>query len=125
MVVQDHLPIFAANGFEFAIDEMGPAGNRVRLTAKPSSKDTEFGVQGASQRGDAVVVPDRPPVRVDVHEMIALLRHSPGKMCRPSRITAMFASRACRKSVMIGSALSTQEMTRVRDCTSVWFAGEL
>lgn len=30
--------------------------------------------------------------------------------CRPSRIRAMFASRACRKSVMIGSALNLSKM---------------
>lgn len=42
-----------------------------------------------------------------------MLQDAPeGTMCRPSRIRAMFASRACRKSVMIGTSLkkSTMEM---------------
>lgn len=36
-----------------------------------------------------------------------------GVMCRPSRVRMMFASRACRKSVMIGTALSYTEMKKV------------
>ena len=38
-------------------------------------------------------------------------------MVRPSRVTAMFASRACRSSIMIGTALSRPEMRRVSDGT--------
>lgn len=34
----------------------------------------------------------------------------PGSVCRPSRIRDMFASRACRKSVMIGMALKRATM---------------
>lgn len=34
-------------------------------------------------------------------------------VCRPTRIRTMLASRACRKSVMIGSALSKQDMQRL------------
>lgn len=36
-------------------------------------------------------------------------------MCRPSRVRAMFASRACRKSVMIGTALGKTDMRRLID----------
>ena len=36
-----------------------------------------------------------------------------GEMCRPSRISAMFASRACRSSIMIGRSLSQSEMKKV------------
>ena len=36
-----------------------------------------------------------------------------GVMCRPSRVRAMFASRACRKSIMIGTALNHQQMKKV------------
>ncbi|KAK9891927.1 hypothetical protein WA026_017411 [Henosepilachna vigintioctopunctata] len=34
-------------------------------------------------------------------------------MCRPSRLRAMFASRACRKSVMIGKSLSNKDMKQL------------
>ena len=32
---------------------------------------------------------------------------------RPSRVRAMFASRACRKSVMVGDPLTTAQMTKL------------
>ena len=34
-------------------------------------------------------------------------------MCRPSRVRLMFASRACRKSIMVGTALKKSEMKKV------------
>src|SRR6218665_2950782 len=39
-------------------------------------------------------------------------------MCRPSRIRQMLASRACRSSVMIGTALTKTDMKKVniRNC---------
>nr|XP_037851379.1 mismatch repair endonuclease PMS2-like isoform X2 [Chlorocebus sabaeus] len=49
----------------------------------------------------------------DIDELIFLLSDSPGVMCRPSRVKQMFASRACRKSVMIGTALNTSEMKKL------------
>lgn len=36
-------------------------------------------------------------------------------MCRPSRVTQMFASRACRKSVMIGKSLTDSDMRKLID----------
>jgi len=60
----------------------------VRLLGKPHSKRWEFGKE-------------------DIDELIFMLQDAPeGTICRPSRVRAMFASRACRKSVMIGTALS-------------------
>ncbi|KAM7345807.1 mismatch repair endonuclease PMS2 isoform 2-T2 [Cochliomyia hominivorax] len=94
IVLIDHLPIFEKNGFKFDIDNNAPATRKIRLLGKPFSKNWEFGKE-------------------DIDELIFMLQDAPeGTMCRPSRIRAMFASRACRKSVMIGKALkkSTMEM---------------
>ncbi|GBC00732.1 hypothetical protein RclHR1_03960006 [Rhizophagus clarus] len=49
----------------------------------------------------------------DLEELIFLLSERPGEMVRCSHIRNMFASRACRKSVMIGDALSRQQMERI------------
>jgi DNA mismatch repair protein PMS2 len=49
----------------------------------------------------------------DVLEMLFLLKNNPDLPCRPSKIQKMFASRACRKSVMFGDALSDKEMKRI------------
>jgi len=50
---------------------------------------------------------------LDVHEMIEQLKEQPGKMVRLSRVSAMFASRACRKAVMIGTSLNKDQMKKV------------
>lgn len=69
-----------------------PPTKKVRLLCKPFSKNWEFG-------------------REDIDELIFMLQDAPeGSMFRPSRIRAMFASRACRKSVMIGQALKKSTM---------------
>ncbi|KAH8392727.1 hypothetical protein KR215_003193, partial [Drosophila sulfurigaster] len=88
MVLLDHLPAFEKNGFRFEINNEAPATKKVRLLGKPFSKNWEFGKE-------------------DIDELIFMLQDAPeGTICRPSRIRAMFASRACRKSVMIGKALN-------------------
>jgi len=51
--------------------------------------------------------------RVDVHELCNMLQEHPGVMCRPPKVSAMFASRACRSAVMVGTALSVSEMQKV------------
>ena len=112
LTVLDHLDVFAMNGFEFQVDEQASLTvlhfcpvpyciwlqaerrHKLHLKSVPFSKNTQFGVQ-------------------DVHELIALLNDNPGILCRPSRINAMFASRACRMSVMIGTVLDNAKMTRL------------
>ena len=87
----DNLEIFRKNGYEFLVRDEQPIGRRVSLTTMPVSRGWEFG-------------------RGDVEELIFMLSDSPGTMCRPSRVRTMFASRACRKSIMIGTALTPKHM---------------
>ncbi|XP_042870177.1 mismatch repair endonuclease PMS2-like [Penaeus japonicus] len=93
-VLLDNLEIFLKNGFEFKIDEEKPMGQRVSLISMPHSKGWEFG-------------------RDDIDELIFMLSDAPGVMCRPTRVRAMFASRACRKSIMIGTALTKAQMQKL------------
>ncbi|KAJ8363841.1 hypothetical protein SKAU_G00126720 [Synaphobranchus kaupii] len=93
-VLIENLEIFQKNGFEFIIDEEAQVMERVKLVSLPTSKNWTFGPS-------------------DIEEMIFMLSDSPGVMCRPSRVRQMFASRACRKSVMIGTALNTSEMKKL------------
>ncbi|XP_017561050.1 mismatch repair endonuclease PMS2 [Pygocentrus nattereri] len=90
----ENLEIFKKNGFDFLIDEDAPVMERVKLVSLPTSKNWTFGP-------------------ADIEELIFMLSDSPGVMCRPSRVRQMFASRACRKSVMIGTALNTSEMKKL------------
>ncbi|XP_064529127.1 mismatch repair endonuclease PMS2 isoform X3 [Pseudopipra pipra] len=93
-VLIENLEIFKKNGFDFVIDENAPVTQRVKLVSLPTSKNWIFGPQ-------------------DIDELIFMLSDCPGVMCRPSRVRQMFASRACRKSVMIGTALNVQEMRKL------------
>ncbi|XP_074649562.1 mismatch repair endonuclease PMS2-like [Tubulanus polymorphus] len=93
-IVIDNLDIFRKNGFEFQINEAAPSTEKVRLVSAPVLKNYHFGKE-------------------DVDEMIFMLSYSPGAMCRPSRVRQIFASKACRKSIMIGTALTKPEMKKL------------
>ncbi|CAI9535520.1 unnamed protein product [Staurois parvus] len=93
-ILTDNVEIFKKNGFDFTFDEDAPVMERVKLVSLPTSKNWTFGQQ-------------------DIEELIFMLSDSPGVMCRPSRVRQMFASRACRKSVMIGTALNLHEMKKL------------
>uniref|UniRef100_A0A672PCL4 Mismatch repair endonuclease PMS2 n=1 Tax=Sinocyclocheilus grahami TaxID=75366 RepID=A0A672PCL4_SINGR len=93
-VLMENLEIFRKNGFDLLIDEDAQVMERVKLVSLPTSKNWTFGPS-------------------DIEELIFMLSDSPGIMCRPSRVRQMFASRACRKSVMVGTALNTSEMKKL------------
>ncbi|XP_051530578.1 mismatch repair endonuclease PMS2 [Myxocyprinus asiaticus] len=93
-VLIENLEIFRKNGFDFLIDEDAQVMERVKLVSLPTSKNWTFGPN-------------------DIEELIFMLGDSPGIMCRPSRVRQMFASRACRKSVMVGTALNASEMKKL------------
>ena len=94
LTILEALPVFAANGFSFKVDEAAPAGRRIALVAVPFSKSTRFGEQ-------------------DVHELASILADRPGRMARLPRIRAMFASRACRSAIMIGRPLALKAMGKL------------
>ncbi|KAJ6646838.1 Mismatch repair endonuclease PMS2 [Pseudolycoriella hygida] len=94
MVLIDNLEVFERNGFKFQINESAQPTKKIQLIGKPMSNRWEFGKE-------------------DIDELIFLLQESPNTVLRPSKISAMLASRACRKSVMIGMSLSTSDMQRL------------
>ncbi len=96
LVAIEHQDTLLANGFEISVSESGLPGTRVKLVAQPISKGTVFGVK-------------------DLEELLYLLRDTSAgseaaKGIRCSKARSMFASRACRKSVMIGTALKKHKM---------------
>jgi len=93
MTIVDHLPIFEKNGFRFLVDHGAAPTQRLRLSALPFSKGTQFNED-------------------DVHELASLLMETPGRMVRLPKARAMFASRACRSSIMIGTDLKHEVMVR-------------
>ncbi|XP_061455638.1 mismatch repair endonuclease PMS2 [Rhineura floridana] len=93
-ILMENMDIFRRNGFDFVVNEDAPVTQRVKLISLPTTKNWIFGPQ-------------------DIEELIFMLSDSPGVMCRPSRVRQMFASRACRKSVMVGTALNVNEMKKL------------
>jgi len=113
VIILEHLPTFKQNGFSFLVDpEAGPM-QRVKLLSLPYSKGVQFGLE-------------------DIHELASLLGDSSfgfggaggegggeeggkeggqgGPSVRLPKIRAMFASRACRMSIMIGKALTKPQV---------------
>ncbi|EYB34423.1 hypothetical protein FG05_01929 [Fusarium graminearum] len=95
-IILQNIPAIEANGFKVHVDMSGdePVGSRCEVLALPMSREVTFSL-------------------ADFEELIALLgeessesKHIP----RPSKVRKMFASRACRSSVMIGKALTHGQM---------------
>ncbi|EIW57082.1 DNA mismatch repair protein MutL [Trametes versicolor FP-101664 SS1] len=95
LVALENVDVLRQNGFELAVCEDRPPGQRVQLEARPISKSTVFDTK-------------------DLEELLHLLQDCPaGQMVRCSKARAMFAMRACRMSIMIGTPLSRRQMTSV------------
>ncbi|CAG8644829.1 32401_t:CDS:10 [Gigaspora margarita] len=94
LVAIDNIDILKANGFELEVDLEAQTTKKLKLISQPMSKDIIFGVE-------------------DLEELIFLLTERPGEMIRCSKVRKMFASRACRKSIMVGDALSYQQMEKI------------
>ncbi|BGP49437.1 ATP-binding mismatch repair protein [Rhodotorula kratochvilovae] len=95
LTAMEHVDLLRVNGYDVLVDEDADVGERVKLIAQPVSKDTVF---------DAG----------DFEELVDLIGSRSGnEVVRPSKARRMFASRACRKSVMIGKALNVKQMTQI------------
>ncbi|KAL3998980.1 DNA mismatch repair protein MutL family protein [Acanthocheilonema viteae] len=93
-ILRDNVDIFNYNGFEFRFDDEELVGKRALLTAVPVLQSWQFSIS-------------------DIDEMLSVLCDFPGMMYRPAKLRKLFASRACRKSVMIGSALTMTQMEKI------------
>ncbi|GAA6017569.1 hypothetical protein JCM8202_000336 [Rhodotorula sphaerocarpa] len=95
ITAMEHTDTLRLNGFEVAIDENADVGERVKLTAQPVSRETVFDIG-------------------DLEELVELIATGSGsEVVRPTKARRMFASRACRKSVMIGRALNHNQMATI------------
>lgn len=98
-ILIEHQKTFEDNGFFFKIDSEGESGHRVQLTGIPVSGHWQFGQD-------------------DIEELIFLIReggieNQKNSTFRPSRVRQMLASKACRKAVMIGTALNNNDMHKL------------
>ena len=115
ILVHENMETLRQNGFD--IDTEGSSTSdsgrrRLRLVAQPVSKSTVFDVKGRPSRILSCGTTDWE--NEDLEELLDLLRDcQQGQMVRCSKARAMFAMRACRKSVMVGMPLKMQQMTSV------------
>jgi len=93
-LLRDNLAVFRANGFDFSVNENETEENEIALTSVPDIHDTQFDKE-------------------DVDEILAHLTEFPGMMYRPQKLRNVFASKACRMSVMAGTAISEQQMEQI------------
>ncbi|PUU72318.1 hypothetical protein B9Z19DRAFT_1010926 [Tuber borchii] len=95
IIVMDYIDTFKKNGFVIEVDPDAPVGEKCKLVSLPMSKETVFGLD-------------------DLEELIHLISEDPGNSAvRCSKVRKMFAMRACRKSVMVGRALTEKGMEKL------------
>lgn len=116
LLAVENIDVLRQNGFELEVSEERAPGQRVKLAAQAISKSTVFDVKG--ERKPFSRVPARRcsmQAPADLEELLHLMQDRPaGQMVRCSKARAMFAMRACRKSIMIGTPLNRRQMTLVR-----------
>lgn len=115
IVAMENIDILNANGFDVHVDETKPAGRgeRISLLAIPVSKETVFDFKGTRPFFSSSLLKDH---MTDLEQLLQLLSDDSrpsGQMVRCMKARAMFASRACRKSVMIGKTLTKSQMSQV------------
>ena len=135
--VLDNMDIFEANGFKFSFDDQAPIRHRLSLTSLPHSgahegrKAVQFGpsdvstlcsilTEGSSYDAgsggtgtDGSGMYGNNAVRRHAGASGSTSDRSDRLLARLPKAIAMFASRACRTSIMIGTALSHKEMSSI------------
>ncbi|KAJ8611139.1 hypothetical protein CTAYLR_003549 [Chrysophaeum taylorii] len=94
LIVLDRPDAFEANGFRLRVDENASVGRRVEVTAVPVAKGITFGAS-------------------DARELATLLAEASPEDNAPRlpKLHTVFASKACRSAVMIGTDLDAPRMT--------------
>jgi DNA mismatch repair protein PMS2 len=120
ITAMENLAVLQSNGFEISVDEDATVGRRLHLIAQPESKGTVFDMQGVSGFAPRNPCEAEAKTVADLEELLSLMHDQPpGHMVRCSKARNMFASRACRKSIMIGKALTNGQMTGVSNTARV------
>eukprot|EP01041_Mallomonas_annulata_P002270 gene2270-4419_t len=117
MVIEDNKNAFTQNGFKLRINESSPVGRRVELLAVPFSKGVQFGREDVFELASMIANGESGSRLMLVNENISNSSSSnnTGGSCYPRlpKLVNMFASRACRSAIMIGTGLNSHEMNRI------------
>lgn len=101
------------NGFVVAVDQSGdtPVGQRCRVLSLPMSREVTFGLSDLEEL--ISLLGESPPAVSVTSTDISGQRQRPRHIPRPSKIRKLFATRACRCSVMIGKTLQKRQMEKL------------
>jgi len=125
VIVREHIDIFHANGFDFQFekaheDDVEDDGNRssgqsrILITRLPQSKNVSFSSHDIAQLCELIrespYTCSRKPTQV---ENESASKKKMMKIPRIPRLDAIYASRACRAAVMIGTALHKQKLKQI------------
>lgn len=136
-IIMNNLDIFAANGFQFSIDDSETPGDRIRVTTLPIYQSVQFSlkdihdlaslidsIDGIFSDGgggkDETSHSSENPIPNLVIKNCKVMLSADGRLnarkliCLP-RLLSVLASKACRSSVMIGTHLKYQEMRHIVD----------
>ena len=122
--------IFAANGFQLNIDENSPPGRKIKVLTLPYSKTVQFDHNDIHDLASLIESVDHlnrggnfnladscsesiPNLVIKNCNLIG--REKASQTIKLPKLVSILASRACRSSIMIGSALSTAEMRSIVD----------
>ncbi|KAI9146517.1 hypothetical protein BKA69DRAFT_1130667 [Paraphysoderma sedebokerense] len=97
-LAMEHIDVIRKNGFDVQVDESLPIFERIKLTGLPNIRGITFGVKDLE----------------DLIHQISQNGYAANKaIVRCTRLRAVYASKACRRSVMIGTALNTSKMEQI------------
>jgi len=141
LVILDHLELFRSNGFHLTVDSSAPAGCRLKVDAVPYSKGVMFGVEDIQELASIIADSrDKSTLMVknedifsrglslgNVSESVGsggtgvgggVIEETSidvlqGRVRSIPKLVTVFASRACRSAVMIGTTLSAPQMNRI------------
>ncbi|KAL8630723.1 hypothetical protein Q9189_003564 [Teloschistes chrysophthalmus] len=129
-IVIENQAALTANGFIVDVDESGdePVGRRCKLLSLPMTKETTFSLTDLEEL--IALLDDsphstsnfttQPPTSPNTSPSTQRQKHIP----RPSRTRRLFASRACRSSIMIGKMLQKRQIQALpsddRESCIIW-----
>ncbi|KAF8941826.1 hypothetical protein BGZ47_007144 [Haplosporangium gracile] len=122
ITVVDHMKMLNMNGFYLDYDPQAQVSHRLQLATLPVSEKVVFDLQDfeelvfllSQQTASAYgSLRDGDDESETGHHHKHKLHSPQDKMVRCSKVRALFASRACRRSVMIGHVLNHTQMKRI------------
>ena len=107
--LRENLEIIEKNGFKA---EYQGSNQIIKLVSLPIARNTTFGEEGITL----------PPNKIlDLFDLLDEIEKNPyeKKELRVAKLKSVFASRACRASIMVGDALSANQMKGVLSNLSI------